>query len=77
MSGSPPTGARGTSRPRQLAIELDEFGWEALQREATALSVSEEQLVAFAVIYYLADLDSGRISRRLPPTGSLSDPAST
>jgi len=67
VSGQPPSGARGIAGPRRLAIELDEFGWEALQREAAALNVSEEQLVAFAVMYYLADLDSGRISRRLPP----------
>lgn len=74
MSGPPPTGARGIAGPRKLAIELEEFGWEALQREATAMKVSEEQLVAFAVMYYLADLDSGRIARRLPPA-HLSDPS--
>jgi hypothetical protein len=35
--------------------------------EAARLGVSLEELASFAVLYYLADLDSGRIARQLPP----------
>jgi hypothetical protein len=45
---------------------MDEFAWEAIQHESTRLGVSEEELVAYAVLYYLADIDSGRIARRIP-----------
>jgi hypothetical protein len=57
---------RGTVRKRTLGLRLDEFAWEALQHESTHLKVSEEELVAYAVLYYLADVDSGRIARRIP-----------
>jgi hypothetical protein len=49
-----------------MTLRLDEFGWEAIEHESSRLGVSEEELVGFAVLYYLADLDSGRIARRLP-----------
>jgi len=45
---------------------MDEFAWDTLQHESTRLKVSEEELIAFAVMYYLADVDSGRIARRFP-----------
>lgn len=50
---------------RSLALPLDEFAWEAIQHESTRLGVSEEELIAYAVLYYLADIDSGRIARRI------------
>lgn len=43
------------------------FAREALEREAIRLGVSVEELARFAVSYYLADLDSGRIAREWPP----------
>lgn len=49
-----------------VTLELDRFAGEALAGEAAALGVSIEELATFAVLYYLADLDSGRIARRLP-----------
>ena len=52
---------------RALAVKLDGFGWEALEQECARLGVSEEELVRFAIAYYLADIDSGRIARRIPP----------
>ena len=60
-----------SSRPgpqvkRDLAVPLDGFAWEAIQQESARLGVSEEDLVAYAVMYYLADVDSGRIARRMP-----------
>ena len=46
---------------------MDEFGWQALQAESARLGVPEEEVVRHALLYYLADLDSGRIARRVPP----------
>ncbi len=36
-------------------------------RRPPGLGVSVEELASYAVLYYLADGDSGRIARRLPP----------
>jgi hypothetical protein len=51
---------------RELKLGLDTFGLEALEAEAARLGVSAEELARHAVLYYLADGDSGRISRRPP-----------
>ena len=42
---------------------MDSFSWEALELEGARLGVPVEELVGFAVLYYLADVDSGRIAR--------------
>jgi hypothetical protein len=47
---------------------MDAFAWQAAEEESQRLGVSVEELVVFAVLYYLADLDSGRVARRI--TGS-------
>jgi hypothetical protein len=52
---------------RALTIGLEPFTWKALEQEAARQGVSVAELAAFAVLYYLADDDSGRIARRLPP----------
>ncbi len=52
---------------RELMLKLDEFAWEAIQDESARQGVSAEELVAFAVLYYIADCDSGRIARRITP----------
>jgi hypothetical protein len=51
---------------RELKLQLDAFTHEALEQEAARLGLSAEELARFAVLYYLADRDSGRISRRPP-----------
>jgi hypothetical protein len=51
---------------RGLTLALDRFALEALEEECAQLGVSVEELARFAVLYYLADLDSGRIARQLP-----------
>jgi hypothetical protein len=51
----------------RLALSFDTFAWEALTVQSTALGVTIEELVSFSVLYYIADLDSKRIARRLPP----------
>lgn len=50
---------------RTLALQLDDFAWEALREEAAKQGVPAEDLASFAVLYYLADADSGRISRQV------------
>ncbi len=59
---------------RRLTIGLEPFAWEALEQESAKLKVSIEELASFAVLYYLADGDSGRIARRLPTTHPLGEP---
>jgi hypothetical protein len=51
---------------RNLVLALDDFARKAIEEESAKLGVSVQELATFAVLYYLADLDSGRISRRLP-----------
>jgi hypothetical protein len=57
----------------KLTLDLDTFAWEALAEESAQLGVSIEELASFAVLYYLADRDSGRISRRLPKPGPVGE----
>lgn len=54
------------TQSRELALALDDFTWEAVVEEADTLGVSPEELARFALLYYLADRDSGRIARRFP-----------
>lgn len=61
-----------------MTVALGSFAWEALEQESSEAGVPVEDLVAFAVMYYLADLDSGRIARRIarspyPDAGSCAD----
>jgi hypothetical protein len=49
-----------------LMLELDRFAIGALEDEARELNVSVEELASFAVLYFIADRDSGRTARRLP-----------
>lgn len=51
---------------RQLRLNLDSFAWEAITEESQRLGISVEEIANFSVLYYLADLDSGRISRKIP-----------
>jgi hypothetical protein len=67
VSGRSPTGQSAEAPTRSLAVSLQPFAWEALALESGRLGVSEEELVAYAIAYYLADLDSGRVARELPP----------
>ena len=54
------------SASRELRVELDAFTHEVVEQEAARLETSVEEFVRFATLYYLADLDSGRIARHLP-----------
>jgi hypothetical protein len=64
-----------------VTVAMGSFAWEALEHESVETGVPVEDLVAFAVMYYLADLDSGRIARRIarspyPEAGSYPDAGS-
>ena len=48
-----------------MAVQLDGFAAEATGEEAARLGISVEELVSFSVLYYLADVDSGRIARQI------------
>jgi hypothetical protein len=50
---------------RNVTLQLDNFAWEAIEQECAKLGVSAEDLISFSVLYYLADLDSGRVARRI------------
>lgn len=51
---------------RDLGLHVDGFIWECLVEEADRIGVSVEELAAFAIAYYIADLDSGRVARKVP-----------
>lgn len=60
-----------TARPdghggHTFVLDFDAFALKMLTEQAAELNVSAEELISFSVLYYLADLDSHRISRRLP-----------
>jgi hypothetical protein len=59
--------ALGLVRVRELELELrlDESVWEALEEEAAAQEVSASQMASHAVLYYAAELDAGRVTRRI------------
>ena len=52
----------------ELRVALDDFGARALRDEAARQGVEAEDIAAYAVAYYLADLDSGRVTRDVPPS---------
>jgi hypothetical protein len=59
------------TRTHEITLALDDFTWESASEEAGRLGVSAEELARFSLLYYLADLDSGRIARRLPDSLAL------
>jgi hypothetical protein len=74
-------GERSDQEAGSVTVALGSFAWEALEQESVESGVPVEDLVAFAVMYYLADLDSGRIARRVarspyPDGGPYSDASS-
>jgi hypothetical protein len=64
----------GTNKTsRELMFRLDDFTWNAVTEESLRLGVSAEDLARFSLLYYLADLDSGRVARRIPGKLVLTD----
>lgn len=60
-----PAAPRAGEGERSIAVPMDDFTRKAAAEESARLGVSVEELVAFAVLYYLADVDSGRIARQI------------
>lgn len=61
-----PSDAEDDRGEQLLTLRLDEFAWKATEEESTRLGVSARELATFALLYYLADLDSGRVARDIP-----------
>jgi hypothetical protein len=57
---------QGIREQHRLTLALGDFAHETIDEEATRLGIPVEELVTFAVLYYLADIDSGRIARAVP-----------
>ncbi len=62
--------SRSTQEPRgtcdrTLTLRLERFAWETLDEEAAREGLTLEELITFSTLYYLADVDSERISRRI------------
>lgn len=55
---------------RTVELRIGDFACKAMERESARMGVSVQELMKFAIVYYLADLDSGRIARRVPPVES-------
>jgi hypothetical protein len=53
------------SDARQLTVELDDETWDALAAEAGRQGVPPERLAEHSLLYFLADLDRGRVAARL------------
>jgi hypothetical protein len=65
VSDSPTRDDRLTRGGRRMTLQLEGFAAEAIDEESDRLGISAEELVSFSVLYYLADMDSGRIARRI------------
>jgi len=57
-----PRFADGSAQPHNLRVQLDDETWEAMSREADSQRVSTNAIVVHAVLYFLADIDSGRLA---------------
>jgi len=56
-----------------MTVQLAGFAAEALDEEASRLGVGVDELASFSVLYYLADVDSGRIARDAFPSAVYPD----
>jgi hypothetical protein len=57
-----PRFARGADPTQTLEVELHDSTWQALSEEADEQGVTPEMLAIHAILYFLADLDSGRLT---------------
>jgi hypothetical protein len=65
MTRQPSGEAQDEHTERSVRLTLEGFAWETLDEEAAREGITTEELITFSVLYYLADIDSGRISRRI------------
>jgi hypothetical protein len=66
VSGSPAGDRHGVPAERSLTVRLDGSASEALEQESARLGVPVQEVITFSVLYYLADIDGGRIARQIP-----------
>ena len=69
-----PHSATASSDAVDVTVRLDRETWEALHGEAERQSVSAADLTRHAVLYFLADVDSGRVGQRLESALTDADP---
>lgn len=65
MSARRSTQDQSVRADRSVTLRLEGFARETLEEEAAREGLPIEELIMFSVLYYLADLDSGRVSRRI------------
>lgn len=53
------------SAAQTVSLGLDGFAWRAVREEAAREGLTVDEFITFSVLYYLADLDSGRIAREI------------
>lgn len=51
---------------KEITLRLEGFAYQALCDEAARMKVPNGELARFCVLYYLADIDSGRIAHSIP-----------
>jgi hypothetical protein len=49
----------------EVEVEVNEATWGALEEEAAAQGVEPEELARHALLFFLADVDSGRVAAKL------------
>lgn len=59
-------GARTTEDRRLLSIRFESFGWEAVDKAASAAGTSNKELIADACGHLLVEADKGRPAASLP-----------
>ena len=58
-------GAAGGGEPFEVTVDADEATWRSFSEFAAAQDVSPSQLLEHALLYYLADVDAGRVTARI------------
>lgn len=69
MSQQDASAAASEPETHVVEVTLGGFAFAELSAEAEREGVTLEELLGHAVMYYLADADSGRVARRFPRTG--------
>lgn len=63
-------GSAGAGEPSSVVLHPGPFLRQTLVEESARLEVSIEEFITFAVLYYLADLDTQRVAQRIRGSGS-------
>lgn len=55
----------GAAPPVEVTVAMPAATWEELDREAGAQGVTRERLAHHAVLYFTADVEAGRVTKRI------------